>query len=84
MNQRRRLIVKDVRKTTAGKVSISVLPQLLQTFSKSAKDRSCQTEGVVPAHVSKCRDKSAMTIKTNKDIFAEISISDFLFLGCLS
>jgi len=84
MNQRRRLIVKDVHKTTAGKVSDSVLPKFLQIFSVSANGKYRQTEGTDPAPVSKCRYKSAMTLKPDKDIIAEISISDFLFLGCLS
>lgn len=85
MNQRRRLIVKDVYITTAGKVSAPVLSQFLQIVSKSAKGKYCQTEGADPALVSKHRDKSAMTVKPEKDIIAEISISDFLFSGdCLS
>ncbi|MHC4587196.1 MAG: hypothetical protein ACYS3N_21905 [Planctomycetota bacterium] len=84
MNQRRRLIVNDVRKTIARNVSVPVLPQFLQIFSKSAKGNYCRREGADPAPVTKCRDKSAMRVKPEKDIIAEISISDFLFLGCLS
>ena len=83
MNLRRRLIIKELYKTIAGKVSVPVLPKFLQIFSKFADDRYCQIEGTDPAPVSKCRDKSAMTVKPGKDIIAEISISDFLFLGCL-
>ena len=84
MNQRRRLIVKDVYKTTVGKVLVPVLLQFLQIFSKSVQGKYCRKEGTEPAPVFKCRDKSAMTVKSVKDIIAEISISDFLFLGCLS
>ncbi len=84
MNQRRRLIVKDSHKTTTGKVSVPVLPQFLQIFSKTIKSKYRQTEGTGPAPVSKCRDKSEMTVKPEKDIIAEFSISDFLFLVCQS
>ncbi len=86
MNQIRRLIVRDSHKTTAGKVSVPVLPQflLLQIFLKFTKDIYFQTEGSAPAPVSKFRDKSAMTVKPEKNTIARISISDFLFLGCLS
>lgn len=84
MNQKRRLRVKDVYKTTAGKVSASVLPQFLQFFSKPIKGKRCQTEGAGPAPITEHRDKSVMTLKPDKDIITEISISDFLFLGCLS
>ena len=66
MNQSRRLIVKDADRTTAGKVSASVLPQFLQIFSKSAKGRSYRTEGNDPAPVSKRRDTSAMMVKPVK------------------
>lgn len=81
MNQRRRLIVKDVCKTTAGEVS--VLSQLLQMFSKTNRDKGHQTEETGSAHNSKLRDKSVMTLKPDKDTNTGISISDFLFLGCL-
>ncbi len=84
MNQRRRLIVKDLYKTTAGKVLASVLPQFLQIFSKSAKGKYRQIEGTGQTPVTKCRYKSAKTLIPEKDIIAEVSISDFLFLGCLS
>ena len=84
MNLRRRLIVKEVYKTTAGKVSVPVLPKFHQMFSKSAGSKYYETEGTGQAPISKCRDKSAMTVKTEKDIITEISISDFLFLSCLS
>ena len=84
MNQRRRLVIKEVHKIIAGKVSVPVLLKFLQIFSKSSDSENCKTEGTGPAHISKCRDKSAMTVKTEKDIIAGISISDFLFLGCLS
>ena len=83
MNLRRRLIVKEVYKTTAGNISVPVLPKFLQIFSKFSDGRYCQIEGTSPVFVSKYSDKSAMTVKTEKDIIAEISISDFLFLGCL-
>ncbi len=83
MNQRRRLIVKDVYKNTAEKVLAPVLLQFLQMFSKSANGKYCRREGAGPALVSKCRDKSAMTVKSEKHIIAEISISDFLFLGAV-
>jgi len=85
MNQIRRLIVRDSHKTTAGKVSVPVLPQfLLQIFLKSTKGIYFQAEGSAPAPVSKFRDKSAMTVKPEKNTIARISISDFLFLGSLS
>jgi hypothetical protein len=84
MNQAKRLIVKDVQKTTAEEVSVPVLPQFYQIFSKSAKGNYHQTEGVELEPSNRCTDKSAMTLKPDKDIIAEISISDFLFLGCLS
>jgi len=84
MNQRRRLIVKNSHKTTAGKVSAPVLRQFLRIFSNSAKGKYRQTQGVDPVLVSKCRDKSAMTIKLEKDIISGFSNSIFLFLGCLS
>ncbi len=68
MNQRRRLIVRDSHKTTAGKVSVPVLPQfLLQILLKSTKDIYFQTEGSAPAPVSKFRDKSAMMVKPAKE-----------------
>ena len=85
MNQRRRLIVKDVYITTAGKVSAPVLSQFLQIFSKSDKGKYRRREGADRAPGDKFRDKSAMTVKFEKDIIAEISISDFLFSrDCLS
>ena len=84
MNQRRRLIVKEIYKTTAGKVLVSILSQFLQIFSKSAKGKYRQIEGTGSAPITKCRYKSAMTLIPDKDIIAEISISDFMFLGCLS
>jgi hypothetical protein len=62
MSQRRRLIVGDSHKTTAGKVSVPVLPQfLLQIFAKPTKGMYFQTEGFAPTPTSKFRDKSAMT-----------------------
>ena len=84
MNQRRRLIVKDVYKTTAGKVTVSVLGRFFQIFSNSANGKYHQAEVADPAGVYKFRDISAMSVKPNKDIIAELLISDFLFLGCLS
>ncbi|MHC4560462.1 MAG: hypothetical protein ACYS80_24520 [Planctomycetota bacterium] len=84
MNQKRRLIVKDVHKTTAEKVSVPFLPQSLRIVLKSAMGMYRRRKGADPAPVSKRRDKSVMTLKPDKDIIAEISISDFLFLGCLS
>jgi len=84
MNQRRMLIVNDSYKTTAGKVSVPVLPRFLEILSKSAKGRYRQTEEVELALSNKCRDKSVMTLKPDKKIIAGISIPDFLFLGCLS
>lgn len=83
MNQRKRLRVQDVYKTTIGKVSASVLLRFPQIFSKSAKGKRCQTEGVCPVPITEHRDKSVMTLKADKDIITEISVSDFLFLGCL-
>ena len=83
MNLRRRLIVKEVYKTTAGNVSVPVLPKFLQIFLKSSDSKYFKTEGTIHAPVSKYSDISAMTVKPEKDIIAEISISDFLFLGCL-
>jgi hypothetical protein len=76
--------VKDVDKTTAGKLSVPVLPRFLQMLLKSAKCKYLQTQGTDPAHVSKCGDKSEMTLKSEKNIIAGISISDFMFLVCLS
>ena len=77
--------MKDVHKTTAGKVSVSVLPQLLQMLSKSVKGKHCQREETDPALISKHRDKSSMTLKPVKDINAGFSISFFLFKGgCLT
>jgi hypothetical protein len=84
MYQRRRLIVEDPYNTTAGKVSASVLPQFFQMFSTSARGRSCQTEGTGSAPVSECRDKSVMTFEPDNDTITEMTISDFLFMGCLS
>lgn len=84
MNQKRRLIVKDVQKTAAEKVSVPLLPQFLQITSKSTKGVYCRLEEADPAPGDKYRDKSAMTVRPEKDIIAEFSISDFLFLGCLS
>jgi len=84
MYQRRRLIVEDPYNTTAGKVSDSVLPQFFQMFSTSAWGESCKTEGTGSAPFSKCRDKSEMTLKPDNDTITEMTISDFLFMGCLS
>ena len=73
MNQIKRLIVRDSHKTTAGKVSVPVLPQfLLQIFLKSTKSIYFQTEGSTPAPVSKFRNKSAMTVKPEKNTIAWI------------
>ncbi len=73
MNRRRRLIVRDSHKTTAGKVSVPVLPQFLhQFFLKSTKDIYYHTEGSAPAPVSKFRDISAMTVKPEKNTIARI------------
>ncbi len=73
MNQIRRLIIRDSHKTTAGKVSVPVLPQfLLQIFLKSIKGIYFQTEGPAPAPDSKFRDISAMTVKPEKNIIARI------------
>lgn len=77
--------MKDVHKTTAGKVSVPVLPQLLQRLSKSVKGKYLQPEGTDPALISKHRDQSAMTLKPVQDINAGFTISFFLFLGgCLT
>jgi len=78
------LIFKEVYTTTAGKVSVPVLLQFLQKVSISAKGMYRRREGVDRALGDKYRDKSAMTVKSEKNIIAGISISDFLFLGCLS
>ena len=73
MNQRRRLIVRDSHKTTAGKVSVPVLPQfLLQIYLKSTKGIYFQTEGSAPAPASKFRDISAMTVKPKKNTIVRI------------
>ena len=71
--------MKDVHKTTAGKVSVPVLPWFLQILSKFAKGKYLQTEGVDPVLFSKHRDKSAMTLQPVQDINAGFSISIFLF-----
>jgi hypothetical protein len=85
MNQRRRLIVNGVPNTAVGKVSIPVLPQFIQIFSKSAQGNYFRREGTDPAPVTKYRDKSAMRVKRERDITAGFSISIFLFSGgCLS
>lgn len=77
--------MKDVHKTTAGKVSVSVLPQMLQILSKSVKGKYLQTEGTDPVFVFNNRDKSSMTLKPVKDINAGFSISFFLSMGgCLT
>ncbi|MDT8300529.1 MAG: hypothetical protein RQ760_03530 [Sedimentisphaerales bacterium] len=76
--------MKDVHKTTAGKVSVPVLPRFLKILLKFAKCKYLQIEGVDPALASKCGDKSAMTVKSEKNIIAGLSISNFMFLGCLS
>jgi hypothetical protein len=77
--------VKDVHKTTAGKISVPVLPQLLQILSKSARGKYLQTEGTDPIFVFDNIDKSAMTLKPVKDINAGFTILFFLFLGgCLT
>jgi hypothetical protein len=73
--------VKDVHKTTAGKLSVPVLPRFLQMLLKSVKGKYLQTEGTDAALVSKHRDESAMTLKPVKDINAGFSISIFLFLS---
>ena len=82
-NQKRRLIVKDVYKLLPGRLEIQ-FTQNYQMFSKSGRGRNFETFRTGPALVSKCRDKSAMTLKLNKSIIAGIPISDYLFLGCLS
>lgn len=84
MTQKRRLIVKDVRKITAEKVLFPFVPQFLQIDLRSGMGMYRRREGADPAPVDQCGDKSAMTVKPEKDIIAEFSISDFLFLGCLS
>ncbi|MCP4609125.1 MAG: hypothetical protein GY845_10480 [Planctomycetes bacterium] len=77
--------MKDVHKTTAGKVSVHVLPQLLRMLSNFVKGKYLQTEGTDPVFVFNNRDNSAMTLKPVKDINAGFTISFFLFLGgCLT
>ena len=84
MDQSRRLIVKDLHRTMAEKVSVPILPQVLQILSESEKGVYRHTKGANWALGEKCRDKTAMTVKLEKDIIAEFSISILLFLGCLS
>jgi len=84
MNQSRRLIIKDLPTTTAGKVSVPILPQVFQIPSKSKKGVYRRTEETDRSLGEKCREKPAMTVKLERDTIAEFSIPVLLFLGYLS
>lgn len=75
MNQSRRLIVKDSHRTTAEKVSVPILPQVLHILSKSEKSVYRHTEGAGRAPGEKCTDEPATTLQLERDNIAEFLIS---------
>ena len=81
MNQSRKLMVKDSPKTTAKKVSVRTLPQVLQMLSKSEKGlyRYAEEGGLAPGE--KRRDKPAMRVKLERDTIAEFAIPTLLLSG---
>ena len=84
MNQSRRLIIKDLPTTTAGKVSVPILPHVFQIPSKSKKGVYRRTEETDRSLGEKSREKPAMTVKLERDTIAGFSIPVLLFLGYLS
>ena len=84
MNQSRRLIIKDLPTTTAGKVSAPILPQVFQIPSKSKKGVYRRTEETDRSLGKKYIEKPAMMVKLERDTIAEFSIPVLLFLGYLS
>ncbi len=81
MDQSRRLIIKDLHRTTAEKVSVPILPQVLQILSESEKGVYRHTKGANWALGEKCRGKSGMTVKLERDIIARFAIPTLLFFG---
>lgn len=75
MNQPRKLIVEDSPETTAEKVSVPILPQVLQTLSKSKEGVCSDPEEAGPIPGGKRRDKPPMTVRPKRggDIIAEFS-----------
>jgi hypothetical protein len=80
MSQPRRLIVEGPPETTAEKVSVPILPQVLQTRSESEEGVCSDPEDTGPVPGGKRRDKPPMTArpKTGGDIIAEFSAPTLL------
>lgn len=82
MNQLKKLMVKDSPKTTTERVSVPILPQVLQILSKSEKGVHRYAEEAGLAFVGRRRNKPSMTVKLERvrDIIAEFVIQTLLYL----
>jgi hypothetical protein len=75
MNQSGRLIIEGSPETTAEKVSAPILPQVLQTLSKSEDGVYSDPEEAGPVPCAKRRDKPRMAVRPARGggIIAEFS-----------
>jgi hypothetical protein len=83
MSQLKKLIVKNLPKTTTERVLVPILPQILQILSKSEKGVYRYAEEAGLAFVGKRRNKPSIMVKLERkrDIIAEISTQTLLFLN---
>ncbi|MHC4753261.1 MAG: hypothetical protein ACYTFW_25765 [Planctomycetota bacterium] len=83
MSQLKKLIVKDSPKTTTERVSVPILPQVLQILSKSEKGVHRYAEEAGLEFGGKRRNKPSITAKLERerDIIAELAIQTLLYLG---